>query len=274
MQEDADLETSSESILKLEVIHKKYFGLEALKGVSFQVDAGTITALIGPNGAGKSTAFNLISGLENPTSGRIYFSDGEITDREAHERGPMGLGRTFQTPKIFEYLTVLENVMVGLHGRTNAGVLKSGFRLPGFKDEEKWVRDLAIEQLAFIGLVEEKDRMAGTLSFGNLRLLEFARALASGPKLILLDEPTAGLTPVETEAFGEKLAAIREKGITTLIVEHDLKFIMSIAEKIIVLNHGEKIFDGPPASIRESRQVIEAYIGTRKDKRPRHAENL
>ena len=268
------METDSKSILEFRNIHKKYFGLEALKGVSFQVDAGTITALIGPNGAGKSTAFNLISGLENPTSGHIYFSGREITDRDAHERGPMGLGRTFQTPKIFEYLTVWENVMVGLHGRMRAGVLKSGFRLPGLKEEEKRVRELALEQLTFIGLVEEKDRMAGTLPFGNLRLLEFARALASGPKLILLDEPTSGLTPVETEAFGGKLAAIRERGITTLIVEHDLKFILSIAEKIIVLNHGEKIFDGPPAAIRESRQVIEAYIGTRKDKRPRHAENI
>ena len=262
----------SNSILELKDISKNYFGLEALKRVSFQVDKGSITALIGPNGAGKSTAFNLISGLENPTSGQIYFSGKEITRIEAHDRGPMGLGRMFQTPKIFEYLTVLENVMVGLHGRTHAGVLKSGFRLPGFKKEENLIREQAIEHLVFIGLGGEEDRMAGTLSFGQLRLLEFARALASNPKLILLDEPTAGLTPVETEAFAEKLSMIQKKGITTLIVEHDLKFIMSIAEKIIVLNHGEKIYDGPPTSIREDRQVIEAYIGTRKEKRI-HAEN-
>jgi len=154
-----------------------------------------------------------------------------------------------------------------LNGRTHAGVLKSGFRLPGFKEEEKMIRDHAIEHLVFIGLAGERDRMAGTLSFGNLRLLEFARALASNPKLILLDEPTAGLTPVETEDFAEKLSSIQKKGITILIVEHDLKFIMSVAEKIIVLNHGQKIYDGPPTSIRENQQVIEAYIGTRKEKR-------
>lgn len=257
----------SNNILELKDISKNYFGLEALKKVSFQVDQGSITALIGPNGAGKSTAFNLISGLEKPTSGQIYFSGKDITGIGAYERGPMGLGRIFQTPKIFDYLTVLENVMVGLHGRTHAGILKSGFRLPGFKKEENLIREQAVQHLSFIGLRGEEDRMAGTLSFGQLRLLEFARALASNPKLILLDEPTAGLTPVETEAFAEKLFVIQKNGITTLIVEHDLKFIMSIAEKIIVLNHGEKIYDGSPASIREDRQVIEAYIGTRKEKR-------
>ncbi len=263
----------SNSILELKDISKNYYGLEALKKVCFQVDKGSITALIGPNGAGKSTAFNLISGLEEPTSGQIYFSGEEITRIEAYDRGPMGLGRIFQTPKIFDYLTVLENVMVGLHGRTHAGVLKSGFRLPGFRKEENLIREQAIEHLVFIGLEGEEDRMAGTLSFGQLRLLEFARALASNPKLILLDEPTAGLTPVETEAFADKLFVIQKNGITTLIVEHDLKFIMSVAEKIIVLNHGEKIYDGPPTSIREDRQVIEAYIGTRKEKRI-HAENM
>jgi len=257
----------SNSILELKDISKHYLGLEALKKVSFHVDRGTITALIGPNGAGKSTAFNLISGLEKPTSGRIYLSGKDITNIEAHERGLMGLGRMFQTPKIFEYLTVLENVMVGMHGRTHAGVLKSGFRLPGFKEEEKLIREKAIENLGFIGLAEKKERMAGTLSFGNLRLLEFARALVSKPKLILLDEPTAGLTPIETEAFAKKVSAIQKTGITTLIVEHDLKFIMSIAESIIVLNHGQKIYDGFPAAIRENRQVIEAYIGTRRENR-------
>jgi branched-chain amino acid transport system ATP-binding protein len=262
----------SRSILELKDISKYFYGLEALKKVSFQVDKGSITALIGPNGAGKSTAFNLISGLEKPTSGQIYFLGKEITHIEAYDRGPMGLGRIFQTPKIFDYLTVLENVMVGLHGRTHAGILKSGFRLAGFKKEENVIREEAIEHLVFMGLDGEEDRMAGTLSFGQLRLLEFARALASNPKLILLDEPTAGLTPVETEAFAEKLFVIQKNGITILIVEHDLKFIMSIAEKIIVLNHGEKIYDGAPTAIREDRQVIEAYIGTRKEKRI-HAEN-
>ncbi len=263
----------SEPLLELRDISKYYFGLEALKRVSFQVERGTITALIGPNGAGKSTAFNLISGLENPTAGQIYFAGKEVTNIEAHERGPMGLGRIFQTPKIFDYLTVLENVMVGLHGRTKSGVFKSGFRLPGFREEEKLIREQAVEHLSFVGLAGEKDRMAGTLSFGNLRLLEFARALASKPKLVLLDEPTAGLTPVETKAFADRLSVIQRNGITTLIVEHDLKFIMSIAGKIIVLNHGEKIYDGPPGSIREDRKVIEAYIGTRKESRV-HVENI
>jgi branched-chain amino acid transport system ATP-binding protein len=254
-------------LLELREISKRYSGLLALDGVSFSVDAGTITALIGPNGAGKSTAFNLVSGLDAPTAGRIRFAGEDVTALDVPARAARGLARIFQTPRVFEYLSVLENVMVGLHGRTRCGVLRCGFRLRGFHAEERGIEEEALAQLRFVGLGDLRDRMAGTLSFGNLRLLEFARALAAAPKLIMLDEPTAGLTPAETEAFGEGLRAIRQRGVTVLIVEHDLKFITSIAEKVIVLNYGRKIYDGAPGTLRDDRNVIEAYIGVRRERR-------
>jgi branched-chain amino acid transport system ATP-binding protein len=253
-------------LLELCDVSKQYSGLEALSHVSFAVEIGTITALIGPNGAGKSTTFNLISGLEHPTSGRILFAGAYITHLAAHKRALLGIGRIFQTPRIFDYLTVLENVMVGLHPRAQSGVIRCGLRLPGVRAEERRIRDEAMAMLRFVDLADVPDQMAGTLPFGGQRLLEFARALVADPKLMLLDEPTAGLTPAETDAFAEKLLAKLAQGMTTLIVEHDLRFIASIAGKIVVLAHGRKIYDGAPSGIRNDPQVVEAYVGTRHER--------
>ncbi|HEY6833101.1 MAG TPA: ABC transporter ATP-binding protein [Pseudolabrys sp.] len=253
-------------ILELKGVSKRYSGLEALSDVSFLVPDGAITALIGPNGAGKSTLFNLISGLDQPTSGQILFSGHEITRLRPHRRSVLGIGRVFQTPRLFDHLTVLENVMVGLHGRTRSGVLQSGLRLPSTRAEEARIRTEAMERLAFVGLADDAGRAAGTLAFGGQRLLEVARALAGAPKLLLLDEPTAGLTPAETDRFSDKLRIILAQGVAILIVEHDLRFISSISDKTVVLAHGRTIYDGDPAGIRRDARVIESYIGTRRER--------
>jgi branched-chain amino acid transport system ATP-binding protein len=257
-------------MLELRNVSKFYSGLQAVKDVSFIVPAGSITALIGPNGAGKSTAFNLISGLEPLTSGQILFADRDVTSLPPDKRSTLGLGRMFQTPRIFEYLTVVENVMVGLHGSSRSGVVRSGLRLPGARADERRMHDSAMAGLDFVGLSQFADRMAGELAFGGQRLLEFARALALSPKLLLLDEPTAGLTPAETDVFADKLRTILDRNVTILVVEHDLRFIASIAEKIIVLAHGQKIYDGAAGGIRNDTRVVEAYIGSRRE-RQQHA---
>jgi branched-chain amino acid transport system ATP-binding protein len=251
-------------ILELKDVSKRYSGLEALSHVNFVVPQGAITALIGPNGAGKSTLFNLVSGLEMPTSGRILYAGVDVTLMPPHKRSILGIGRVFQTPRLFDHLTVLENVMVGLHGRS--GVLRSGLRLPGTRAEEARNRAEAMERLALVELCDDADRAARELAFGGQRLLEVARALAGAPKLLLLDEPTAGLTPAETDKFSEKLRSVLAQGVAILIVEHDLRFISSIADKTIVLAYGRTIYDGDPAGIRHDARVVESYIGTRRER--------
>ncbi len=251
-------------ILELKDVSKRYSGLEALSHVSLVVPQGAVTALIGPNGAGKSTLFNLVSGLEMPTSGQILYADVDVTLMPPYKRSLLGIGRVFQTPRLFDHLTVLENVMVGLHSRS--GVLRSGLRLPGTRAEDARNRAEAMERLAFFELCDDAERAAKELAFGGQRLLEVARALAGAPKLLLLDEPTAGLTPAETDKFSEKLRTVLAQGVAILIVEHDLRFISSIADKTIVLAYGRTIYDGDPAGIRRDARVVESYIGTRRER--------
>ena len=253
-------------ILQVDELSKRYQGLEAVGGLSFAAARGTITGLIGPNGAGKSTTFNLISGLEQPTSGRVLFRGQDIAALPVHARCPLGIARTFQAPKVFEYLTVRENVMVGLHARSRGRLLRSGLRLPGFRAEETRIQAEADRWLAFAGLDHVAERGAAALAFGEQRALEFARALASTPDLLLLDEPTSGLTPAETDAFAAKLRTIVRGGTAVVIVEHDLPFITAIADRVVVLAHGRKIYDGSVADMAADVGVVEAYLG-----RPRKA---
>jgi len=251
-------------VLELLQISKQFSGLQALREVSFTVRRGTITALIGPNGAGKSTVFNLVSGLDRQTSGTLLFDGSDIGDLPAFRRPALGLARIFQTPRIFEYLSVLENVMVGFSGRLKSDFFGCGLRLSSARREEHdMIRD-STELLGFVGLEDLRHRPAGTLAFGGQRLLEFARALATRPKLLLLDEPTAGLTPAETDAFAAMLKTLLERGVTTLIVEHDINFITSISDKVVVLAYGEKIFEGRPIDLRSEQRVIDAYLGPRR----------
>ena len=253
-------------ILELKGVSKRYSGLEALSDVSFVVPQGAITALIGPNGAGKSTLFNLISGLEMPTSGRILYADADITRMPPHKRSVLGIGRVFQTPRLFDHLTVLEK----RHGRAARAhpVGRLAIRACGCpaRAPKRPALGRGHGAARLRRARRRRGRVAGELAFGGQRLHEVARALAGAPKLLLLDEPTAGLTPAETDKFSDKLRSVLAQGVAILIVEHDLRFISSIADKTVVLAHGRTIYDGDPAGIRRDASVTESYIGTRRER--------
>jgi ABC-type branched-subunit amino acid transport system ATPase component len=247
--------------LALEDVTKAFEGLVAVSKVSFVVRPAAITALIGPNGAGKTTTFNLISGLLRPTAGTIRFAERDLTRLPPHEICRSGIGRSFQTPQTFGQMTVLENVMVAAQVRTRATFLAAGLRLPGALLEERRVRDLAVAQLEFLDLAPLAERPAGTLPLGQQRLLELARALATEPRLLLLDEPVAGLTQAEARELREVLLRIRARGIAVLLVEHNMRFVLRTADHVVVLNYGQKLAEGPAGDIARDPRVIAAYLG-------------
>jgi branched-chain amino acid transport system ATP-binding protein len=249
-------------LLVAENIRKEFGGLVAVADLDFNIPDRSIVSLIGPNGAGKTTFFNMLTGVYKPTSGRIVFDGTDVSAKPPHAITKLGIGRTFQNIRLFPQMTALENVLVGMHSRLKGGILGSIFGTPRVRHEERDAHEKGRELLRYSGLGRVDDELAENLSYGDQRRLELARALATEPKLLLLDEPTAGMNPQETAAFTDFLAKLRsERPITILLIEHDMKVVMGISERVTVLDYGEKIAEGTPGEIQRNERVIEAYLG-------------
>ena len=248
-------------ILEIKGLTKVFQGLRAVTDMTFSVEQGIIKALIGPNGAGKTTLFNMVTGLLTPTGGKIFFKGQEMNPFPPHIRAKYGLSRTFQIIRPFSEMTVLENVMVGCHLKTRTGLLAAALRLPRCREDERRAREEALKELEFLGLTDKANQLAGSLPMGEQRLMEIARALATDPELVLLDEPAAGLNEKETEHLAENLLRIKERNITILLVEHDMRMVMKVSDEIVVINYGIMIAQGSPSEIRNNPEVIAAYLG-------------
>jgi branched-chain amino acid transport system ATP-binding protein len=251
------------AILDSANVSKIFGGLVAVDGVSFSVPRRSIVSIIGPNGAGKTTFFNMLTGLYKPSSGWIAFDGRDITGARPDRILANGMARTFQNIRLFATMTALENVMIGEHARMQAGLFGSIMRLPAVRREEKATRERAAELLEYVGLRSQQfSQMSVNLAYGDQRRVEIARALASNPTMLLLDEPTAGMNPQESERLREFMQTLRdERGLTILLIEHDMKVVMNVSEYITVLDHGEKIAEGKPEEVRANPRVVEAYLG-------------
>ncbi len=252
---------SGRVLLKTKGLFRSFGGVIAVNKVDLDVAEKQVTGLIGPNGAGKTTMFNLISGLFAPQQGSVVFNDRDITGLPPHKINATGISRTFQNVRIFEGMTVLENVMVGRHVQTRSGFLSALLKLPSERREEKQTRERCLEFLNQVGLVERKDELAGNLPFGLMRSLEIARALAAEPKLIMLDEPAAGLNHTETERLAELIDSMRDQGLSVILVEHDMRLVMDISDKVAVLEQGKLLAFGEPREVQNNPHVIAAYLG-------------
>ncbi|HET6522738.1 MAG TPA: ABC transporter ATP-binding protein [Geminicoccaceae bacterium] len=251
------------SRLRVEGLSIEFGGVRAIDALSFELERGRIHAIIGPNGAGKTTLFNLITGLYRPGAGRILFEDEDVAGRPPHELAARGLSRTFQNLQVFERMTALENVMVGRHLHEDRSLLAHLLRLPRVVRNERATRDRALELLGFVGLGAHADERAGALPYGALKRLEIARALATEPRMLLLDEPAAGCNRVEAGEIDRLVRRVAAEGVTVVLVEHDMHLVMNLAEHVVVLDYGRKLAEGTAAEVRANPEVIAAYLGTR-----------